>query len=123
MQNNPAIPCILDSLDRGHSINDLFMVSLGTGCLLRQNPDQASEPDPLSMWFNITQPERVEIDVARNMLSKGAYHRFQSIFIDKIPALDGFESIEDLIEAGNLLVEDNQEHLRDICKILKPSCI
>lgn len=124
LQNNPAIPCVIESFEQGYDRDDLFMVSLGTGQLKQSYKNRSSDlaSSMLSNWFHLTQPDfRTEL-VLGNMLSFGAYHRFQYYFEETPPDLDDNkpETITLLEEKGKELVEESQDKLRDICKILKP---
>jgi len=135
LQNNPTIPCVLDSLEQGYRREDLFLVSLGTG--VEKNPsfkprkktDPSSKELDLSflvpLWFHTTQPDRKTDDVLYRILSKGAYHRFQYYFDGEAPILDDNspETIERLTAAGQELAEENTDLLREVCKVLKPDSV
>jgi hypothetical protein len=126
LQNNPAIPCILDSLHRGHQSKDLFLVSLGTGDV-RNPPFHHSDlgSSIVSNWFHLTQSDWKTQDTIGEILSVGANHRFQYHFDTHAPDLDDNQpaTIALLEDAGKELVEKSEDALRDICKILKPESV
>jgi len=121
LQNNPAIPCIFEALEKGHQEKDLFMVSLGTGIGRRESVSDLSS-SVQSLWFNATQSGLTEELLLSNMLSFGAYHRFQYKFKGNTPALDAIDAItiQTLQDCGDALVESNSAYLREVCKVLSP---
>lgn len=122
LQNNPAIPCVFEAFDKGCKAKDLFMLSLGTGdhSSSFMNEDLASSI--VSTWFHITQPDNQAESALASILHPGAYHRIQYHFEEQPPSLDDIhpEIIQLLEEIGAELVENNDDLLRDICKLLKP---
>ena len=125
LQNNPAIPCVLEALNRGKKKDSLFMVSLGTGVAPRHSPRADLGSSLTSLWFQTTQPHLQEDLALMDMLDSGASYRFQHHFKDHVPDLDDtcFETIEMLQEKGNELVEDNIDHIREVCRVLRPESI
>ncbi|WP_213156159.1 patatin-like phospholipase family protein [Neochlamydia sp. AcF65] len=125
LQNNPAITCVLESLDKGYERNDLFLLSLGTGDAPDPSPSIDFKAASFSMWFNITQPDYRTDYILRDILSPGAYHRLQYSFKNQGPALDDTQpdTIQLLENCGKELVEENKDSIRNICKVLKPDSI
>lgn len=125
LQNNPAIPCIYESLEKGYRRESLFMLSLGTGIEPRGHVKSDLSSSLVSLWFQTTQPDFETEQAPTNMLSAGAYHRFQYRFTRHAPELDDTrpETIKMLEEAGHELVEENSDYLREVVKILKPGSI
>ncbi|MFS8562881.1 MAG: hypothetical protein LVR00_00500 [Rhabdochlamydiaceae bacterium] len=119
LQNNPAVPCVLSALEKHHR-NNLFMVSLGTGEL---SDKKLSYGDPLSFWFDLTQPSERTEDLLEDILPIGGYHRFQYRFTTTPPDLDEVGAIQDLVEKGKELVEEKADYLRYVCKVLAPDSI
>ncbi|MBS4168009.1 patatin-like phospholipase family protein [Parachlamydia sp. AcF125] len=120
LQNNPALPCVFESLDNGSIQKNLFLLSLGTG-----NPCADLGPSLPSLWFELTQPESETNEILKGMLSPGAYHRLQYEFEGHAPGLDDTrpETIKVLEDSGKALIEENRDVLRNICKVLDPDSI
>lgn len=122
LQNNPAIPCVLDAHSKGKNRDDLFMVSLGTGI----NSPTAPRPKDglLAMWFETTQQDEQEQDILKRMVASDGYHRIQCQFEEEAPILDDIQpqTIATLVKKGGELVEQMRQtgQLRAICKILDP---
>ncbi len=118
LQNDPTLPCIFDSLDRGYKRENLFVVSLGTGVTRKGNRSQ----DLLTTWFDTVQPDLETEFAIQDFLGHGAYHRLQYYFDDEPPSLDDHskDTIRLLQNVGKQLVEENTDYIREICKILKP---
>ncbi len=125
LQNNPSIPCVLEAIDRGHSVNSLFMLSLGTGVDNPRTPRANVGSALTSLWFETTQPSVWEDLVLANMLDSGASYRFQYRFGNHAPDLDDTnpETIAILQESGKELVEENMDQIREICRVLRPESI
>lgn len=124
LQNNPAIPCVLESLRQGKPREDLFMLSLGTGVISDRYKFISGTPsNPEDLWFETVQPNhQIEKAIDGNMLSYGAYHRFQCYYTEKPHDLDAHTevAINSLREIGRELVEDNLDRLRDVCRVIDP---
>ncbi|KAF3363227.1 hypothetical protein PHSC3_000245 [Chlamydiales bacterium STE3] len=125
LQNNPSIPCVLEALNRGQKKDNLFMVSLGTGVEPLHKPKANLGASLASLWFETTQPHVQEDCTLRNMLNLGACHRFQYHFENHAPDLDDTspETINKLQASGQELVEENIDHIREVCKVLSPESI
>lgn len=125
LQNNPAIPCALEALDRGHRRESLFMLSLGTGVEPFDAPGADLGSLATSLWFQTTQPHSREDNAIEDMLVHGASYRFQYHFGNRAPGLDhtDTETIAGLQQSGMELVEENLDQIREICRVLDPESI
>lgn len=121
LHNNPAISCVLEAKSKSRSSDNLFLVSLGTGI----EGIQDYEPDMFNLWSNITQPEDEEKTFIKRRIGYSAYHRFQYFFKGPAPKLDDcqFATIRMLEENGRELVKENEDYLREICKVLDPESV
>ncbi len=116
LQNNPAVPCVLEALENKVPLKDMLVVSLGTG-------ETRDFRDPISCFFEMTQPQLAE-DRALDVLVEGRHFRFQHYFNGEPPHLDDCraETIANLKDAGKGVVDAAQENdmLRALCKRLDP---
>lgn len=121
LQNDPTIPCVLDSLNRGHSADDIFLVSLGTGEAKEKGISNDLKSNFVSMWFDTVQGDVENFDTAMSRLNPGGFHRFQYRFDREAPELDDTrpETIAFLQECGRKLIEQNADYLEEVCKVLK----
>ncbi|MBS4166375.1 Uncharacterized protein NEOC65_001461 [Neochlamydia sp. AcF65] len=120
LQNNPALPCVVEALANGHKKEDLFVLSLGTGGKDSMLPgDYKNFGD---IWSQMTQPYFETHNIVSYMIGSNNYHRFQYEFDKPAPPLDGTDpqTIRELEECGRKLVEDNHDSILDICKVLSP---
>ncbi|KAF3362702.1 Patatin [Chlamydiales bacterium STE3] len=122
LQNNPTLPCVFEALDSGHKKEDLFLLSLGTGGNDSMLPRNYS--GWLDVWSDITQPHFETQNIMSSMI-EDRYYRFQYEFENPAPPLDDVrpETIEFLKDCGKQLVEENEDSIRAICKVLKPDSI
>ena len=120
LQNNPAISCIFDALNRGYDENNLCLVSLGTGAWPSQPISYDFASSIVSNWSHLTESDSEAQETIKKLLGPSAYHRFQYQFADQAPHLDDVkpETVELLQNAGHGFVEDNIDQLRDLCKHL-----
>ena len=122
LQNNPAIPCIMEAMNKGHQRDRLFMVSIGTG--EGKRIPRTKEPKDLGMlfWFETTQPNLRQDMLVGSILETGACHRLQIRFQDDPPGLDDVSKIDELQQIANNWVAENRAHIREICRVLDPDC-
>ncbi len=125
LENDPAIACVLEAMSRGHKRDSLFMVSLGTGIEDHSVKKTKLENSLASLWFEATQPNSCKDSTLKDLLNGGAAYRFQYHFSNQAPALDDTEekTINNLLECGKELVEDNIDRIREVCKVLNPDAI
>ncbi len=125
LQNNPAIPTLLEALHRKAKKANIFMLSLGTGELSHNAPVQKESPKETGVkaWFQATQTKEEE-EVVANLLEAGAYHRLQHLFQTRVPDHDAKtpEAIAELVACGDALVQRNIHVIEEICEILEPGC-
>lgn len=122
LQNNPALPCVMEALKRGIRREDIFLLSVGTG----EAPADYMPEEPgdalFKLWNDLIQPSEKTDSSLDSMLGYGAYYRLQYQFEGKAPPLDdtSSETIKLLEDVGSELVEENYDLLRSICKVLAP---
>lgn len=130
LQNNPSIPCLIYADYRGKKMSDIFMVSLGTGVEKERRTAKTNSLE--SLWFSTVQPSHIDDNAYTKFLTAGAGHRFQYQFSSEAPSLDGNyfykpeelqPTIDKLIDCGNELVEDNIDHIREVCRVLDSNSI
>jgi len=121
LQNNPAIPSILYTLEEGHRSEDLSCYLWALESNLSGLLESAWPLTLTFLWFETTQPHLEEDLAILDILHPGAFHRFQYHFENQAPALDDIkpETLTRLGEIGDELVEENQDDLREIFKALK----
>lgn len=98
----------------------MFMVSLGTGGSIV--PRDVGDCG-LQAWSKAVQ--RNEEEFLQKALPERAYYRFQYPFENSTPEMDDIEetTILSLREAGDKLVENNDDSIRTLCQYLAPDSI
>jgi len=121
LQNDPTLPCVLESIDSGHSAEDIFLVSLGTGEAKEKGTSDDMKSNFVSLWFDTVQGGFENFDTLLSILDPRGFHRFQYHFEEQAPELDDTrpETIAFLQECGRKLIRQNADYLEEVCRVLK----
>ncbi|MEH2348451.1 MAG: patatin-like phospholipase family protein [Nostoc sp.] len=136
--NNPANLAILEAqISRQENkqvlnIEDILLVSLGTGSLTSVYPYDEVKKWGLLQWANpllnivldggseVVAGELERLFESSNKGNKSSYYRFQTFLKSELEAIDNakLENIRQLQLLGNILIQEKNQEIDELCEIL-----